>query len=79
MEKNQLKNYLIFTPFTGAKIKKYEFTYNTEVDTALESPFKKRREELIKALGNSTNQYPSFSDWSNETSSGILVCKVKLN
>jgi hypothetical protein len=76
---NTLKNYLNFTPFNGAKLKKYEFTFYTQTNDPTEGALKDKRESLVKALGASSNQYASTGDWSNQTSTGIIICKVKLN
>jgi hypothetical protein len=77
MEKERLKNFLIFTPFDGAKVKKYEMTFTT--DPNFEPGLKSNRELLIKSLGYSTNQYQTTDTWADVTPSGDYVCKVKLN
>jgi len=79
MEKTSLKNYLNFTPFNGAKVKKYELFYTNETDSSLELPYKERRTILIKALGKSANEYETNNTWSNQDNNGLMICKVKLN
>jgi hypothetical protein len=77
MEKNRLKNFLIFTPFDGAKVKKYEMTFTT--DPMFESGLNTNRETLVKSLGYSTNQYQTTNTWADITGANLSVCKVKLN
>ena len=77
MEKERLKNFLIFTPFDGAKVKKYEMTFTT--DPLVEKSKADERTTLIKSLGYSTNQYQTTKTWADVTSNGEYVCKVKLN
>ena len=79
IEKNTLKNYLNFTPFNGAKIKKYEMIFSNEVNSQLEAQYEDERQVLIKALGKSTNEFQTNSTWSNQDNKGLMICKVKLN
>jgi hypothetical protein len=79
IEKNTLKNYLNFTPFNGAKLKKYEMFYSDDVNNQSEKPYKERREILIKSLGVSSNQFQTNNTWSNQDNKGLMICKVKLN
>jgi hypothetical protein len=78
VEKNTLKNYLIFKPFDGAEVKKYELTFTTYQGPA-ETAIKDEREKLIKSLGVSQNEYKTFDNWADITNGSLVICKVKLN
>jgi hypothetical protein len=76
LEKNNLKNYLIYTPFDK---KQREFTFTTENPASSEK--KKSQENIIKGLANTTNQNTNINTWNdtNGNSTGAYISKAKLN
>ncbi len=76
LEKTDLKNYLIYTPFDK---KQREFTFTTE--NAADAEKKKSQENMIKGLGNSTNQNTNINTWNdtNGNATGAYISKAKLN
>jgi len=76
LEKNKLKNYLIYTPFDK---KQREFTFTTENGASEDK--KKSQENMIKGLGNTTNQNTNPNTWNdiNGNATGAYISKVKLN
>jgi len=76
LEKNNLKNYLIYTPFDK---KQREFTFTTENPASSEK--KKSQENMIKGLANTTNQNTNINTWNdtNGNSTGAYISKAKLN
>jgi hypothetical protein len=77
LEKNDLKNYLIYTPFDNAKQRNFTFTTeNTAGDTE-----KKSQENMIKGLANTTNQNTNILTWNdtNGNVTGAYISKAKLN
>jgi hypothetical protein len=76
LEKNKLKNYLIYTPFDK---KQREFTFTTE-NSASEDK-KKSQENMIKGLANTTNQNTNTNTWNdtNGNATGAYISKAKLN
>lgn len=76
VEKNNLKNYLIYTPFDR---KRREFTFTTE-NSATESK-KQSQENMIKGLANTTNQNTNINTWNdtNGNDPGAFISKAKLN
>ena len=76
LEKNKLKNYLIYTPFNK---KQREFTFTTE-NSASEDK-KKSQENMIKGLANTTNQNTNTNTWNdtNGNATGAYISKAKLN
>ena len=77
VEKNKLKNFLVYTPFDTKKTR--EFTYTTE-NGAVEA-IKKSQENMIKGLGATTNQNTNNNTWNdtNGNSTGAYISKAKLN
>jgi hypothetical protein len=77
LEKNDLKDYLIYTPFDISKQRNFTFTSeNTADDTK-----KKSQENMIKGLANTTNQNTNVLTWNdlNGNSTGAYISKAKLN
>jgi len=76
LEKNNLKNFVKFTPFDS---KTREFTYTT--DNQANTNTKDSQQNLIKGLGASTNQNTNTKTWcdSNGNVTDIYISKVKLN
>ena len=76
LEKNELKDYLIYTPFNNNKQRNFTFT---TVNTA-DDDKKKSQENMIKGLANTTNQNTNTNTW-NDTGNvtGDYISKVKLN
>jgi hypothetical protein len=71
MEKNKLKNFLIYTPFTLKK--KRNFEYDTEgANTSAQK-------ELIKGLGWIENQNTNNKTWNDEKPGDVFISKAKLN
>ena len=78
MEKNDLKNYLIYTPFDSNKQR--NFTFTTE-DTDGPSQISSK-ESLIKGLANTTNQNTNTMTWNDvngDDLAGTYISKAKLN
>ena len=77
LEKNKLKNYLVYTPFDTKKTR--EFTYTTE-SNAVEAN-KKSQQNMIKGLGATSNQNTNNNTWNdtNGNSSSAFISKAKLN
>jgi hypothetical protein len=71
-----LKDYLIYTPFD---IKQRNLTFTTE--NLLEDTKKKSQENMIKGLGNTTNQNTNILTWNdlNNNVDGAYISKAKLN
>jgi hypothetical protein len=76
LEKNSLKNYLIYTPFSS---KSREFTFRTENPATPDK--KKSQENMIKGLANTTNQNTNINTWNdtNGNATGAYISKAKLN
>ena len=76
LEKNGLKNYLVYTPFSK---KDREFTFTTENPSTTDK--KKSQENMIKGLANTTNQNTNVLTWNdtNGNSTGAFISKAKLN
>jgi len=78
LEKNDLKDYLIYTPFDSNKQR--NFTFTTE-DTDGPSQISSKK-SLIKGLANTTNQNTNTMTWNdvngNDTP-GTYISKAKLN
>ena len=77
LEKNKLKNFLVYTPFDVKKTR--EFTYTTE-SNAVEG-IKKSQQNMIIGLGASSNQNTNNNTWNdtNGNSTGAYISKAKLN
>ena len=77
LEKNDLKNYLIYTPFDLNKQRNFTFT-SIDPSGPLE---KKTKENLIKGLANTTNQNTNVSTWNdlNDNLVNAYISKAKLN
>jgi hypothetical protein len=77
LEKNYLKNYLIYTPFDLNKQRNFTFT-NIDPSGPLE---KKTKENLIKGLANTTNQNTNVLTWNdlNGNLPNAYISKAKLN
>jgi len=78
LEKNDLKNYLIYTPFDSNKQR--NFTFTTE-DTDGPSQISSK-ESLIKGLANTTNQNTNTMTWNDVNGDdlpGTYISKAKLN
>lgn len=76
LEKNDLKDYLIYTPFD---VKQRNLTFTTE--NLLDDGKKKSQENMIKGLGNTTNQNTNVLTWNDDdgNTTGALISKAKLN
>jgi hypothetical protein len=76
LEKNSLKNYLIYTPF---ETKEREFKFTTENGAVADK--KKSQENMIKGLANTTNQNTNINTWNdtNGNATGAYISKAKLN
>jgi hypothetical protein len=77
LEKNYLKNYLIYTPFDLNKQRNFTFT-SIDPSGPLE---KKTKENLIKGLANTTNQNTNVLTWNdlNGNLPNAYISKAKLN
>jgi hypothetical protein len=77
LEKNKLKNFLVYTPFDNKKTR--EFTYTTESNAV--ASVKKSQENMIKGLGATSNQNNDNNTWNSDggNSSGAYISKAKLN
>jgi outer membrane protein OmpA-like peptidoglycan-associated protein len=71
MEKDRLKTFLKYTPFTLKK--KRTFTYTT-VGANTDS-----QQKLIKGLGATANQNTNNKTWNDENSTDVFISKAKLN
>ena len=71
MEKDKLKDFLIYTPFNLKK--KRTFTYDTE---NANTP---AQQSLIKGLGAIGNQNTNNKTWNDENPANVFICKAKLN
>jgi hypothetical protein len=76
LEKNDLKDYLIYTPFDK---KQRNFTFTTE--NSADTTQKTSQENLIKGLANTTNQNTNVLTWNdtNGNVAGAYISKAKLN
>jgi DNA-binding GntR family transcriptional regulator len=77
LEKNDLKDYLIYTPFDSTKQRNLTFTSENSADSGQ----KKSQENMIKGLANTTNQNTNVLTWNdtNGNGSGAYISKAKLN
>jgi hypothetical protein len=77
LEKNDLKDYLIYTPFDT--VKQRNLTFSTE--NSADEGQKKSQESMIKGLGNTTNQNTNVLRWNdnNGNGTGAWISKAKLN
>ena len=77
LEKNDLKDYLIYTPFDISKQRNFTFTSENTADDSK----KKSQENMIKGLANTTNQNTNVLTWNdlNGNSTGAYISKAKLN
>ena len=77
LEKNELKDYLIYTPFDAVKQRNFTFTSENSSGTTQ----KQTQENMIKGLGNTTNQNTNVLTWNdlNGNLSGGYISKAKLN
>jgi len=77
LEKNELKDYLIYTPFDAVKQRNFTFTSENSSSTTQ----KQTQENMIKGLGNTTNQNTNVLTWNdlNGNLSGGYISKAKLN
>ena len=77
LEKNDLKDYLIYTPFDVVKQRNFTFTSENSSSTTQ----KQTQENMIKGLGNTTNQNTNILTWNdlNGNLSGGYISKAKLN
>jgi hypothetical protein len=72
-EKQQIK-YTKYTPFDGAGLKKYEFTFETDT-----SAISTTRKFYVEVLGYSENKFKTTTSWSDDNQNPTaVVCKVKL-
>ena len=71
MEKNELKDFLKYTPFSLKK--KRTFTYTTENANT------DAQQLLIKGLGATGNQNTNNKTWDDESPANVFICKAKLN
>jgi hypothetical protein len=77
LEKNDLKDYLIYTPFDTNKQRNFTFTTVNAADEVE----KKSQQNIIKGLANTTNQNTKVLTW-NDTdgeSAFAYISKAKLN
>jgi hypothetical protein len=77
LEKNDLKDYLIYTPFDVVKQRNFTFTTENFFNTAQ----KETQQNMIKGLGNTTNQNTNVLTWNdlNNNSYPGYISKAKLN
>jgi hypothetical protein len=77
LEKNDLKNYLIYTPFDAVKQRNLTFT----TENSLDSDQIKTQENLIKGLASTTNQNTNVLTWNDQTNNdaSAYISKAKLN
>jgi hypothetical protein len=77
LEKNDLKDYLIYTPFDTNKQRNFTFT---TVNTASDAD-KKSQENMVKGLANTTNQNTNVLTWNDTNGNSALayISKAKLN
>jgi hypothetical protein len=71
MEKERLKDFLIYTPFTLKK--KRNFEYDTEGANT------NAQQDLIKGLGWVENQNTKNKTWNDEKPANVFISKAKLN
>jgi hypothetical protein len=71
MEKERLKDFLIYTPFTLKK--KRNFEYDTEGANT------DAQKDLIKGLGWIENQNTKNKTWNDEKPANVFISKAKLN
>jgi hypothetical protein len=71
MEKERLKDFLIYTPFTLKK--KRNFEYDTENANT------NAQKDLIKGLGWVENQNTKNKTWNDEKPAEVFISKAKLN
>jgi hypothetical protein len=74
LEKNDLKNFIKYTPFPS---KKRILTFTTE-NVADDDAEKQNQEKMVKNLAAQTNSNTDLSTWNNDVS-GAFISKVKLN
>jgi hypothetical protein len=77
LEKNDLKDYLIYTPFDTVKQRNLTFT----TENSLDSDQIKTQENLIKGLASTTNQNTNVLTWNDQTNNdaSAYISKAKLN
>lgn len=77
LEKNDLKDYLIYTPFDTTKQRNLTFTTENSADSGQ----KTSQENMIKGLANTTNQNTNVLTWNdtNGNATGAYISKAKLN
>ena len=77
LEKNDLKDYLVYTPFDVVKQRNFTFTSENSFNTAQ----KETQQNMIKGLGNTTNQNTDVLTWNdlNNNSYPGYISKAKLN
>ena len=71
MEKERLKDFLIYTPFTLKKKRNFEY-YTEGANT-------EAQKELIKGLGWVENQNTNNKTWNDEKPVNVFISKAKLN
>jgi hypothetical protein len=71
MEKEKLKDFLKYTPFTLKK--KRTFTYDTENANT------EAQQQLIKGLGWVENQNTNNKTWNDEKPANVFISKAKLS
>jgi hypothetical protein len=76
LEKNDLKDYLIYTPPFDDKNQR-NFTF-TSVNEGTETQ-KKQQENMIKALANTTNQNTNVLTWNDRGIEEEFISKAKFN
>jgi hypothetical protein len=76
VEKNKLKNYIIYTPF-GKKDR--VLNYSTETNGS--DNIKKSQKTMISSLSDTTNRNTDNNKWNSEdgVSAGAYISKIKLN
>ena len=71
MEKEKLKNFLVYTPFTLKKKRNFEYdTDGANTDA---------QQDLIKGLGWIENQNTNNKTWNDEKPANVFISKAKLN
>lgn len=76
LEKNELKDFLIYAPFNDTSQRNFTFTSVTSESTI------QSQESMIKGLANTTNQNTNVRTWNDSGGVGFLnayISKAKLN
>lgn len=71
LEKNKMKNYLIYTPFPSGKVRDFDYTLSLSPDAG--------QKKLIKSLGAKNNNNSQKDVWNSLDGTNVYISKVKLN